>query len=112
MPKHILFTNGALSARYDSAINSTIPAESLEVSDELFWQTINETDGVWSLVDGKIVKLPFPAPTAEQLQATTNATARRYLTTTDWYVVRFAETGVPIPADIAEARKQARESVK
>lgn len=49
--------------------------------------------------------------TPEQLQSTTNATARSYLTSTDWYVVRFAETGVAIPAEIAEARKQARESV-
>ena len=49
--------------------------------------------------------------TPEQLQAKTNATARSYLTSTDWYVTRFAETGVAIPAEIAEARKQARESV-
>ena len=50
--------------------------------------------------------------TPEQLQATTNATARAYLTTTDWYVTRFAETGVAIPADILAARQAARESVK
>ena len=50
--------------------------------------------------------------TPEQLQAKTNAESRAYLTSTDWYVARFAETGVPIPADIAEARKLARESVK
>ena len=112
MSLHILFTDGILSARYDSDINKVIPKEAIEVSYEVFWQTINENDGQWSLVKGKIVKLPFPAPTAEQLQATTNATARRYLTSTDWYVTRFAETGVPIPAEIAEARKLARESVK
>lgn len=62
MSKHILFTAGILTARYDSAINSKIPDEALEVGDELFFQTINETDGVWSLVDGNIVKLPLPAP--------------------------------------------------
>ncbi len=62
MSKHILFTNGVLSARYDSAINSTIPAEAIEVSDELFFQTINKTDGVWALVDGVVVKQPLPPP--------------------------------------------------
>ena len=53
-----------------------------------------------------------PPPTPEQLQAQTNEEHRAYLASTDWYVVRFAETGVPIPAEIAEARKLARESVK
>ena len=69
MTKHILFTDGKLTARYDSAINSIIPAEALEVSDELFFQTINEIDGVWSLVDGEIVKLPFPAPDSAAVKA-------------------------------------------
>ena len=112
MSLHILFTDGILSARYDSDINKVIPKEAIEVSYEIFWQTINENDGQWSLVKGKIVKLPFPEPTAEELQVRANATARDYLTSTDWYVTRFAETGVPIPADVAEARKLARESVK
>lgn len=40
-----------------------------------------------------------------------NAEARKYLAETDWYVTRFAETGVAIPAVIVEARQQARESV-
>lgn len=62
MSKFILFTDGILAARYDSVINSTIPDEAIEVDDALFFQTINETDGVWSLVDGEVVKLPLPAP--------------------------------------------------
>lgn len=111
MSKHILFTNGVLSARYDSDINPVIPAEAIEVSDELFFQTIDETDGIWSLVDGNIVKLPFPEPTAEQLQAKTNAESRAYLASTDWYVTRFAETGVAIPADVLAARQAARDSI-
>lgn len=66
--KYILFTDGALSARYDSAINSVIPDGALEVSDELFFQTINETDGVWVLVEGSVVKFPFAAPTLAELK--------------------------------------------
>lgn len=34
--------------------------------------------------------------------------ARVYLEQTDWYVVRFAETGTPIPDDIREGRAAAR----
>lgn len=34
--------------------------------------------------------------------------ALAYLAATDWYVVRWAETGVEVPNDIFEARTQAR----
>lgn len=34
--------------------------------------------------------------------------ALQYLADTDWYVVRFAETGVAIPADIATKREECR----
>lgn len=46
--------------------NCKIPAEAIEVDDELFNRTINEQDGVWSLVDGDIVKLPIPDLSPEQ----------------------------------------------
>jgi hypothetical protein len=68
MSKHIQFTNGILSARYDSAINAVVPADAIEVSDDVFLQTINESDGIWSLVNGEIVKLPHPAPTTAELK--------------------------------------------
>lgn len=34
-----------------------------------------------------------------------------YLTSTDWYTVRFAETSIEIPADIREQRQSAREEI-
>ncbi|WP_221740091.1 hypothetical protein [Stutzerimonas stutzeri] len=37
-----------------------------------------------------------------------NAESRAYLLSTDWYVVRMQETGVPIPDDILLARQAAR----
>lgn len=50
-----------LSGRYDSAIHGkNVPEGAVEISDELFLRTINETDGVWRLVDGEVVKSPFP----------------------------------------------------
>ncbi|MEZ1321785.1 DUF4376 domain-containing protein [Pseudomonas fluorescens] len=50
-----------LSGRYDSAIHGkNVPGGAVEISDELFLRTINETDGVWRLVDGEVVKSPFP----------------------------------------------------
>lgn len=36
------------------------------------------------------------------------AEARAYLASTDWFVVRFAETQVPVPAEVLEKRAAAR----
>lgn len=44
-------------------------------------------------------------------QIMANMEARRFLAETDWYVVRFAETGVPIPEDIKIARQEARNRI-
>ena len=82
MSKFILFTNGVLSARYDSSINSIIPAEAIEVDEALFFQTINETDGIWSLVDDEVVKLPFPLPSQEELFLNASESVRQALQST------------------------------
>ena len=55
-------------------------------------------------------------PTAEEiannLVASENYAARKYLAETDWYVTRKAETGKAIPDDILTKRQEAREKVK
>ena len=55
-------------------------------------------------------------PTAEEiannLVASENYLARKYLAETDWYVTRKAETGKDIPDDIATKRQEARAKVK
>ena len=40
-----------------------------------------------------------------------NMRARAYLNSTDWYVIRLNETGTPIPEDIVQKRKAARDSI-
>lgn len=35
--------------------------------------------------------------------------ARDYLEATDWYVIRMMDTGQPIPQEVSESRKRARE---
>lgn len=61
--------------------------------------------------NGKPVLKDPPPPTAEELQAQKNAEASAYLASTDWLVVRKAETGTEIPADVIAARQAARDSV-
>jgi hypothetical protein len=48
---------------------------------------------------------------ANAAQDSVNAAARAYLASTDWYAVRFAETGVAIPEDIAAERMARRAAV-
>lgn len=35
----------------------------------------------------------------------------KYLNNTDWYTIRYAETGKEIPADIVKAREEARKEI-
>ena len=37
-----------------------------------------------------------------------NAESLAYLASTDWYVTRFTESGVAVPADVTQARTDAR----
>jgi hypothetical protein len=80
--KYIQFVNDVLLTRYDSDIHSTIPVDAVEVSDALFFQTIEEDDGEWFKTGDVIAKRPFtPIPeTAETVRF-----KRDFLITqTDW----------------------------
>jgi len=57
--KYLAFTpEGVLYARYDSEINgANIPLDATEVTEELFFRTILEKDGVWRLDAGVIRKV-------------------------------------------------------
>ncbi|MGU9807359.1 UNVERIFIED_CONTAM: DUF4376 domain-containing protein [Pseudomonas sp. CM11] len=59
--KYALFNDdGELSGRFDSHVNHSIPSDAIELSEELWLSTIRETDGIWCLVDGTVVKRPLP----------------------------------------------------
>lgn len=59
-----------------------------------------------------IVDKTPPAITAEDIKAdnqrVVRENAKKYLTDTDWYVTRKAETGKAVPEDILTKRAQAR----
>lgn len=50
----------------------------------------------------------FLAGSAKNTQAEVNAAAKNFLAESDWYVTRFAETQVAIPAEITAERAAAR----
>lgn len=60
--KYAIFNeNFELCGRYDSATHEQIPEGALEIPDDLYFKTIRENDGIWMLVEGSVVKQPFPA---------------------------------------------------
>ena len=54
----------------------------------------------------------LPQYTVEEIakaeQDTINSEARQYLASTDWYITRQFESGVEVPKDILEKRKESR----
>lgn len=69
-------------------------------------------DGSHRVEGGRIVPGALPPPAdAPQPMADEEVAARRYLASTDWMAARLAETGKPIPADVAAKRAEARETI-
>ena len=53
----------------------------------------------------------IPEPTAEELKNFRINELQNFLEETDWYAIRFADTGAEIPEDIKVARQSAREEI-
>ncbi len=83
-----------------------------KTEDSRIMDCIRPSDGRYDCVDidgvnGKWVKNPEGF---KQLEI--NEKAILYLETTDWYVIRFSETGEAVPEDVTILRQEARESIK
>ena len=55
--------------------------------------------------------VPVPEETEDERNAIRIAELQNYLDATDWYAVRFAETGVAVPEDVKAERQAAREEI-
>ena len=55
--------------------------------------------------------VPVPDATDDERNALRISELQNYLNGTDWYAVRFAETGVEIPDEIKAERQAAREEI-
>ena len=49
------------------------------------------------------------AAMADRVRDAERAQARQYLADTDWYVIRDADTGQPVPEDVRTRRAEARD---
>lgn len=100
----------ALIQKSDNAILRVGPdGPTLSPEKPFYWvECPDNTTTAWTYngvtFTAPIISVPDP-------QIAINEEARAYLNSTDWYVVRFAETGVPIPQEILDARQAARERI-
>ena len=73
--------------------------------------------GEWVDDTYTFIQLPIPtqaeidAEIAANAQAVINGDSLAYLASTDWLIVRQAETGVAVPADVTTARTAARAAI-
>ena len=102
--------NNKLLGWYDKEIHTSIPTPNISVSDTVWQNAINNghnkvnQDGYTEMFDFR---------TQEEIEERTIEykiqEAKTYLSSTDWYVTRKAETGVEIPEDVTTKRTKARE---
>lgn len=107
--------NNNLFTRFDSDPSYLPhPAGTVEVSEDLFWQTISERDGIWKRdpSTGEISKHPFPPQTDEQLSALAKIQRDNLLKESDWVGLRSNESGQPIPKEWLKYRQDLRDITK
>lgn len=86
-----------------------LPEDIIEVPMTDYYAAMERNpDEVLDVVDGRVVVVPRPAPTAEELRVASLSEARAYLNSTDWYLARKIETDEPVPEEVAQKRAKAR----
>lgn len=86
-----------------------------EVTEEVQRETVLQANAQQKLIkgdkDGNPILVDPPAPTEEELKKQRISELERYLSQTDWFAIRFADTGEPIPEGIRQKRQEARDEI-
>lgn len=72
--------SGEIIGRFDSSFHALIPKDAIRVTDALWRSTRDDTDGVWLLVDGELVKQPFPEVLPDYVQLVADERFKREAT--------------------------------
>lgn len=87
----------------------------IEVDDKEHIELIEKANSTNKIIvgdkDGKPVLTDSPEPTDEQKAEQRIRELENYLSSTDWYVIRFADEGTPIPQEVKEKRASARKEL-
>ena len=72
-----------------------------------------QAQGKWIVGDkeGQPILIDPPQPTEEEIKQARIKELEFFLSSTDWYVVRFADTGEPVPSEIKQQRQDARDEI-
>ena len=87
----------------------------VELNDNEWLSLVNRANSEGKLIvtdeNGYPVLTNPPEPSLKEQTETRIIQLENYLTSTDWYVVRYQETGTPEPEDIRIQRASAREEI-
>jgi hypothetical protein len=105
--------DGTFSGASNAKIAGSDVYDFIEINDEDYKEAYAYTkDGNTAVLGDKYdVYVETPENIATQEQEAINTQAREYLSSTDWYITRQAETGTEAPADVLTKRAEARASV-
>lgn len=87
----------------------------IEIDDNTHMSIVEQANAQQKLItgdeNGQPILVDPPAPTPEEIARQRIDELESYLTSTDWYAIRYADTGVEVPADIKQQRQLAREEI-
>lgn len=86
-----------------------------EIDDAEHMSIINRANSEGKLIsadeEGNPILVDPPEPSEEEKAKQKINELEGYLTSTDWYAIRYADTGEEIPAEIKTKRQEAREEI-
>lgn len=74
------------------------------------WCNENQTHTIEDMGEYYAV-VKIPEPPEEEIKQARISELEAYLSSTDWYAIRESETGIDIPADVKQARADARDEI-
>ncbi len=87
----------------------------IEVDNDEHMSIVEEANNKGKLIkgdkDGNPILVDPPPPTEEEVNENRLNELENYLKETDWYAIRYADTGVAIPSEIKRKRQDAREEI-
>ena len=89
--------------------------EYIEVTDEVHDEIIEQANAQQKWIsgdkDGNPILIDPPPPSEEAVAHRRIKELEGFLQSTDWYAIRFADTGEEIPVDIKKQRQDARDEI-
>ena len=87
----------------------------IEVDDDYHMSLIDKANAEQKQIkgdeNGNPILVDYPPSTEEEVADMRIQELQSYLLQTDWYALRFADTGEPIPIEVKKKRQDARDEI-